>query len=380
MLCAGVLADPPDHAAAKLSSTSDAYWERLNEIRAGTRYAADVPTGVLRRVHTLDDNTKFHYVVDVPETYHPDEALDLHIYLHGGVSSSSNRISIRKIRRLEKLKIKPGIAVYPSAWGSAKWWYEPQTRNIEKIIADLKATYRIDDNRVFLHGLSDGASGAYYFASHLPTTFAGFLAYLGSPHVLRPKHKVFGETYPGNLLNKPILAVNARDDHLFPADSVEALFEAINGNGGDIRFHSVAGDHFGMPWLGKLKPEIEQFVTATTREPYPDTLFWQTDSTSVFNRIHWLVASGTDEGDSVVVATKRDNAVYLSSRNVAAVTLLISSDHFDLDKPIQVWLNRGLVFDQQVSPDVLVLDKWYARDRDRSMLFASEIRLPVSGQ
>ena len=65
----------------------------------------------------------------------------------------------------------------------------------------------------------------------------------------------------------------------------------------------------------------------------------------------------------------------LSSKNVTAVTLLISSDHFDLSRNIQVWSNGNIVFDEKVNPDIRVLDKWYEADQDRTMLFASEIHL-----
>ena len=113
--------------------------------------------------------------------------------------------------------------------------------------------------------------------------------------------------------------------------------------------------------------------------PGSEQLYWQIDEGGEFDRIHWLTVNGTQGGDSdsAVVANKAGNAVHLSASNVAAVTLLISSDHFDLDKNIQVWLNQVLVFDERVSPDVGVLEKWFELDQDRSMLFASEIYLDV---
>ena len=275
------------------------------------------------------------------------------------------------------MRIEGAISVYPSAWTSAKWWYESQSKNVAEIIKIIKDSYNVNDNRVFLHGLSDGGGGVYYFASHLPTPFAGFIALIGSPHVLRPKHNVYGTTFPGNFINKPIFAVNAVDDEFFPAASVERLFESLNSNGGDITFHVVDGNHFGMPWLIKEKRDYERFVNKYTRNPYPDNLYWQIDEGGEFPRIHWLILNGTGGGDtqSAVVASKVGNAVHLNSTNISAVKLLISSDHFDLSQNIQVWSNDKLVFDKAVTPDVRVLEKWYERDGDRSMLFAYEICL-----
>lgn len=360
------------------SSAEALYWERLDEIRAKQNYPTNATLGTFSRSHKVDGFDKtLHYTVNVPDSYDPQQKMDVHIYLHGGVGISSNRVSNVKIRRLKRLKIDDAISVYPSAWSAAKWWYEPQAKNIVKIINTLKQTYNVNENRVFLHGISDGAAGAYYFASHLPTPFAGFIALVGSPHVLRPKHRVFGTTFPGNFVNKPIFAINTKDDHLFPAKSVEKLFDALNSGGGDISFYAMPGDHFGMSWLSTRKNDYTHFVDTKTRNPYPDTLIWQIDEGGEFKRIHWLVLHGRQgaEADSAVAVQKTGNAVYLSSKNVSAVTLLISSEHFDLSKNIQVWSNRELVFDQKVSPDIRVLDKWFELDQDRSMLFASEVCL-----
>ena len=373
-LSSGVCSDIADEDL----SSEKLYWQRLGEIRSERDYPVDVPRGTFKAHHKIEGyDAAFHYMVDVPDEYDPKKKMDLHVYLHGGVKYSSTRISKEKMRRLKKQRVDGAISVYPSASTGAKWWYENQSRNVVEIIKIIKESYNVNENRIFLHGLSDGGGGVYYFASHLPTPFAGFIALIGSPHVLRPKHNVFGKTFPANFVNKPIFAVNAQEDEFFPYRSVERLFESLNKAGGDITFHEVRGDHFGTPWLVKKKKEYESFVAKYTRNPYPDILYWQIDEGGEFNRIHWLILNGTNGGDaeSAVAAHKKGNAVHLSSKNVSAVTLLISSDHFDLSKNIQVWLNQVLVIDQKVSPDISVLDKWFKLDQDRSMLFAGEIYL-----
>lgn len=370
-----------DQAAASLSQESQ-YWRRFDEIRFEVSYPADAPKGSFDGVHTMEGyDDPWRYVVHVPETYDPARKIDLHVYLHGGVQYSTTRLSNVKKRRLKKLRVEGAISVYPTARNSAKWWYESQSKNIPEIIKIIKRRYNVDDNRVFLHGLSDGGGGVYYFASHAPTPFAGFIALIGSPHVLREKHNVFGKTFPGNFVNKPIFAVNAEDDEFFPASTVEGMFEAINAGGGDVTFHAVTGNHFGMPWLVQKKKAYESFVANYTRNPYPDRLYWQIDKHTPFNRIHWLIVKDTNsvDSESAVLVEKTGNTVNLSSKNVSGLTLLISPDHFDLSKHVQVWANEKLVFDQQVVPEVQILDKWFEIDGDRSMLFAHELHLDALG-
>jgi PDZ domain-containing protein len=72
------------------------------------------------------------------------------------------------------------------------------------------------------------------------------------------------------------------------------------------------------------------------------------------------------------------NTVDVKSRGVAAFTLLLSPDQFDLSRAVTVVVNGRTVFDGTVRRDVGTLLKWAARDSDRTMLFAAELPVAVS--
>jgi dienelactone hydrolase len=362
------------------SNEASSYWQRVAEIRSDNAYSNSVERGSFKRDHTIVGHEEsFHFSVHVPESYSPKDPMPLHIYLHGGVGFSGKKISVNAKNNLKRLRIDNTISVYPSAWKSAKWWHEVQPKNILKIIKELKSEYNIDDNRVFIHGVSDGASGTYYYASHIPTPFAGFVALIGSPRVLSDKNNTYGTTFIPNFINKPIFALNTKKDHLFPSSSVKSFFERVNTLGGDVRFHSVSGKH-DMNWLNKKKKDIQAFVSDQRRNPYPDKLRWQIDAGQEFPRIHWLVLNTPIDADkpSIAEVNKQGNIVYLSSINISTVSLLISPDHFDLNREIQIWANKTLVFNQRISPDVNTLNKWYEIDKDKSMLFSNEIHIELN--
>jgi hypothetical protein len=69
------------------------------------------------------------------------------------------------------------------------------------------------------------------------------------------------------------------------------------------------------------------------------------------------------------------NRVDVKSRGVAAFTLLLSPDQFDLTKNVKVVVNGRTAFDAMVEKSVATLMNWAARDNDRTMLFAAEIRI-----
>ena len=72
------------------------------------------------------------------------------------------------------------------------------------------------------------------------------------------------------------------------------------------------------------------------------------------------------------------NRVEAKSRGVAAFTLLLSPDQFDLNRAVTVVVNGRTVFDGIVQSDIRTLLKWATRDNDRTMLFAAELRVAVS--
>jgi predicted esterase len=72
------------------------------------------------------------------------------------------------------------------------------------------------------------------------------------------------------------------------------------------------------------------------------------------------------------------NKVEARSRGVAAFTLLLSPDQFELKRAITVVVNGRTVFDGIGQRDIRTLLKWAARDNDRTMLFAAELQVAVS--
>src|SRR5436309_7291372 len=71
------------------------------------------------------------------------------------------------------------------------------------------------------------------------------------------------------------------------------------------------------------------------------------------------------------------NRVDARSRGVAAFTLLLSPDQFDLNRAVTVLVNGRTVFDGIVQRDTRTLLKWAARDNDRTMLFAAELHVAL---
>jgi hypothetical protein len=75
---------------------------------------------------------------------------------------------------------------------------------------------------------------------------------------------------------------------------------------------------------------------------------------------------------------RKGNTIGAVTRGVAAFTLLLSPDKFDFRQPVKVIANGREVFNGRVMPSEKTLLTWAARDNDRTMLYAAELKIQVA--
>ena len=155
-----------------------------------------------------------------------------------------------------------------------------------------------------------------------------------------------------------------------------------------------------------MKDTYEKFVSDHPRNPDPDTLTWETANLD-HNRAHWLMIDqlGGKAGDSQSMSdlniyqslqvthpiqlfrrlkhpgrvdlVRQGNTVQATTKGVAAFTLLLSPDKFDFNQPVKVVANGRTVFEGRVEPNLKTVLKWAARDNDRTMLYAAELKIKL---
>jgi hypothetical protein len=72
---------------------------------------------------------------------------------------------------------------------------------------------------------------------------------------------------------------------------------------------------------------------------------------------------------------RRGNTIGASTRGVREFTILLSPDQFDFAQPVKVIVNGRVRHDARLDKDLATLLKWAARDNDRTMLFAAELKI-----
>jgi acetyl esterase/lipase len=386
-------------------STGISYAEALQRLKNGRSYAAQ-KSGVVMLTNRTDDKVEHYYAVTVPQSYDPSRRYQVRFQLHGGVMGRSTN-QPRNSGDIGALAGAEQFYVIPYGWTDAPWWSEDQILNMNAIVDTLKRTYNIDENRVVVSGVSDGATGAYYLAMRETTLFASFLPLNGFIMVLASVDTgIHDQLYPNNLRNKPFFVVNGGRDRLYPTAAVEPYVLHLKRAGVSLDYHPQPLGEHNTAWWPDVKDAFERFAGEHPRDPSPARLTWETSNLK-HNRAHWLVIDklgaqksdprhlpdvnefSPNEATASLLFEHRDasgrvdlvrtgNAVEATTRGVASFTLLISPDVFDLREAIKVTSNGKVVFEGIVQPSTATLMKWAARDNDRTMLYAAEIPINLA--
>ena len=386
-------------AISEIMKSGISFDDALRALKTGRSYAAQ-KSGIIMGTNRTDDGVEHRYAINVPANYDPAKRYQVRFQLHGGVGGRTTN-EPRGNGAIGSLAGAEQFYVLPYAWDRAPWWGDDQVMNMDAIVDSLKRTYNIDENRVVVAGVSDGATGAYYIGMRDTTPFASFLPLNGYIMVLANEEIEDNRIFPNNLRNKPMFVVNGGLDRLYPTRTVGKYVEHLQESGVDIAYHPQENGEHNTAWWPTVKDVFEKFVTDNPREPHPDTITWET-ADSIHNRAHWLVidklGAQPDDVKSLPDANIMDrvamflrqkpvgrvdlnrngNTIDIRSRGVAAVTLLVSPDAFDLSKPVKIVANGRTVSEGMIQPSLETLLKWAARDNDRTMLYAAELKVKLS--
>ncbi len=406
-------------AAQAIVATSADFDQVFARLEAGRPYSRQVKTGRLDLSHKISGGVRHHYRVLVPKDYDPEKRYPVRFYLHGGVARPAWRKGGGWWSNYARFEDPGRISVFPSSWESSMWWQRRQAENLPMILDRLQRTYNLDENAAHMIGISDGATGAYFFALRAPTPWASFLPFIGHPAVLGNRRVgADGEMYMRNVFGKPFFVVNGGRDRLYPVARVLPFLDLMHRAGAEIDFHPQPEGGHDTSWWPAEAENIRAFIEAHRRDPLPERLTWETERTDRYHRVHWLLITelGEVEGESRlddvntlvpppsanaqpegqkgrgaqrveafpraepsgrVELAREGNVIRVRTQGVARYTLLLSPREVDFGRPITVITNGRQSWSGLLAPDVGTLLAWAARDNDRSMLFGAELEIEL---
>jgi predicted peptidase len=173
----------------------------------------------------------------LPEGYaSSQEKWPLMIFLHGAGQKGRDTEKLKKNgppMLISKGRKFPFIVFAPQCPSDGYWREPEQIKQLDTLLAELLKTYRIDESRLYLTGLSMGAHGTWTWAETHPDRFAAIAPICGG-----------GNSGKAALLTKlPIWAFHGDADDVVSYKQSESTVAALRkaGAGDNLKFTTYPG-------------------------------------------------------------------------------------------------------------------------------------------
>ena len=201
--------------------------------------------------HALD------YLAYLPSSYDKDTAKKwpLVIFLHGSGERGSQVNLVRKNGlpfELDRRGDTPYVMIAPQCPSNERW----NVQVLDALLTDLLKTYRIDEKRVIITGLSLGGYGSWAWSCEHPERFAGVIPVCGG---IEPAKTV-------SLKGMPIWAFHGDKDKSVPIERGQLAAEAAKKNGADVKFTVYPGVGHNSWEKAYAEPELEAWILARVRK------------------------------------------------------------------------------------------------------------------
>jgi acetyl esterase/lipase len=251
-----------------------------------------------------------------------DTTYPLIVYLHGGVNTSRTDKGTKAYRMLSGLLDSCTLFLAsPSASRQSPWWDASGLWRIVQAVRFMSLYFPVDPERIFLAGVSDGATACYAAANTIAGPFAGFFAISGfGPMLPRTGMHLF----PSNLAQRPIYAVHAGKDRLYPLRFVAQFVDSLQAHGVDITLSRHPGAQHGFAYKQDEYGALLKRIRTWTRPGY-DGFSWHLQrGYPVYHHQMIDATLAKDAHTGFVRGYFRDDTLVCTRTNMASFTLAFS--------------------------------------------------------
>lgn len=364
----------------------DATPERVSRLLKQRRTYDAAPVGMLPTQPIRVRGRTFSYGLFVPTSYDPAAALPLVICLHGAGFTGDAYLE-RWVARLGEsfLLACPTIRM-------GTWWTRLGEELVLGTIQAVRTRYRVDPNRIYLTGMSNGGVGAWIIGMHHAPRFAAVAPMAGGiDDVLFP--------FLENLRHASVYVIHGSKDRVMPVRLSRNVTNELSrlGIAFTYREHDWVHPHAGGHFFPRQElPALVEWFERQRRDPYPRRLTVVRDASHLTD-FGWVRIDSTDRiarfseqlmdyQDDLIknkvyaklaVDVRDENHVDVRTERVRRYTVFLNEHVIDFSKSVTVTTNGRVSFQGHVTPrtDVLLRDVRRRRDRDR--LFPARLTIDV---
>ncbi|AZB07804.1 hypothetical protein EG344_02555 [Chryseobacterium sp. G0162] len=371
----------------------------------------------------INDSATTSFFIHFPQNYNPQKKYTLLFFLHGAVRNNE-LIDYQMAgwnldgwnRYYKKYADQNNvIMVFPRASKKYNWMLSDDGFfMIPEMLKQIKKTINIDDNKVFIAGHSNGATGSFSYLMKQPTPFAGFYGFNAYPKVFT------GGTFVENIKNRSLMSFSTDKDYYYPQNANDDFKKLMNGIQADYKEYRYHGFPHWFPQFDESEPAYQilfKDLKNRKRNPFPKDISWELDDErngnidwisnikldTLSKKAHWHKKLNFkinkwlayDEKDSLIVknvdknafdfprksgkikAEYRNNVFRAETSNVKSFSINISPETVDLKKNVKVYVNGKLYFDEKINYNHEYLLENFFNTQDREQVWINYIDVKI---
>jgi len=395
-------------------------------IRAYNSYPA-IHHKLISMQFKITDSLHTAFLIVLPKDYDAHKSYPLLFFLHGAVNMSTGYPDYADARDTtgwnrfytKYAKINEVIMVYPMGNRDYNWMYPDKGfYMIPAILKQVKQVINVDDNKVFISGHSNGATGSFSYAVKQPSEFAGFYGFNTRPRVAT------GDTYIRNLLNRSFFNVSVDQDYYYPPGAHDSLDKVMQTLHADYQDHRYNGFPHWFPQFNESEAAYKLLfadLVNRKRNSFRTTITWECDDVK-YGRCDWLSITALDtlspakaawqtevnfriykwivldkknnpivrdtvmngfnyrKRSGAVKANYNSNIFKIETSDVASIRIFLSPIMVDMTKPIKVIINGKEYINRKQDYDKQFIVSEFKNNLDKTALWVNYIDIDLKGK
>lgn len=277
------------------------------------------------------DDTEQPYGLYLPANYDSGKKYPLVVMLHG--AGSNHRLALRRVfgksnleneNDVEASRYFPAwdpvdyIVISPYARGTAGYRGVPE-KDVYDALEDAKRRFSVDEDRIYLTGLSMGGGGTLWLGLTRPDIWAAIAPVCPAP----PKGT---EKLIVNAFNYPVHFFHGGDDPVVPVKISRDLVDSLKSMGANVAYKEYPGvqhDSWVQAYEGGF---IFDWFRKFTRNSFPDEVKFATQQ-YIYNSAYWVQLDELTPGTLASITAKfsEPNSLSVDTEELSGFSLHISN-------------------------------------------------------
>jgi poly(3-hydroxybutyrate) depolymerase len=278
------------------------------------------------------DDTEQPYGLYLPKDYDPAKKYPLVMMLHG--AGSNHRLALRRVfgksnaedeTDVEASRYFPAwddvdyIVASPLARGTAGYQGVPE-QDVYDVLDDVKMRFSIDENRIYLTGLSMGGGGTLWIGLTRPDIWAAIAPVCPAP-------PAGTKDLAPNALNFPVHFFHGDADPVVPVEGTRKWVSDLQDMGVEVFYKEFANVKHDS-WVNAYDNQfIFEWFGPAVRDPFPTKVRFVSKQYK-YNKAFWITFDKIEQGNLADIDAQlcKENSLVFKSKNLNAVTFNLK-DH-----------------------------------------------------